>query len=399
VVAVVIAPGNALSGQDRIAQHNDPAAYLEGFTASTPDYGFNTVAMPSGAANDRLLVITQADLMVAVEPVVAARIERDVKPLLQDYFSKWGAYPFAKPFVAPPAGQSAYLGVSGQTNGLLPLTNTAVFTWQNPTVTQIPGGTGTSIVTSWGCSITSSVTCTVNYSGGSADRPDIRLEVFLRNASVAFADTPSSATAAKDLAMLNGSGGLPYDNGPPYGYWSSVGPFIPTLTFVAQPGATTGGALTYTGRLQNASEMNNRATITVPLPTPPGYLPRLTNPSSTNPNIAWFLSNQWYRQTYYAISPGFAPGGVPSGNPAACNPLPATPSCLTVNYLPPSFVQKNDKQAILVFFGRALGGQTRPSGSLANYLEGENSTPADFIFEHRAGNPTAINDRVVVVSP
>ena len=399
VVAVVIAPGGALSGQDRIAQHNNPAAYLEGLTASTPDYGFNTVALPSGTANDRLLVITQAELMAAVEPVVAARVERDVKPLLLEYFSKWGAYPFAVPFASPPSAQGDYLGASPQTTGLLPVTNTATFTWQNPTVTQIPGGTGSppSTVTSWSCSITSSVTCTINYSGGSDDRPDIRLEVFLANASMAFADTPSSATATEALVMEKGGGGSPGTfNPPPYGWWSMVGSFAPTLTFVAQAG---GGALTYTGRLQNAGSMNNQAKITVPLPAAPGYLPRLTNPSTTNPNIAWFLLNQWYRQTYYAMSPGFAPGGVVSGNPAACNPLPGTPSCLTVNNLPPSFVQKNDKQAILVFAGRALNGSTRPSGTLADYLEGQNSTQADFIYEHRVGAPTTINDRVVVVSP
>jgi hypothetical protein len=69
---------------------------------------------------------------------------------------------------------------------------------------------------------------------------------------------------------------------------------------------------------------------------------------------------------------------------------------LTVNNLP---APKDNKSAILVFAGRALGSQTRPSGNPADYLEGQNSTPADLIFEHRAGTPTTINDRVVVVSP
>jgi type II secretory pathway pseudopilin PulG len=404
VVAVVFAPGAALDLraiggplQDRIAGHNDPTNYLENVTlGDNIHFTFTSTGLPTDTFNDRLLVITQADLMAAVEPIVAANIERDVKPLLGDYLSKWGAYPFAVA-LPPPGTQGAYLGASPQTSGLLPLTNTATLTWQNPTVTQIPPGDGTSLVTSWGCSISSlTATCTVNYSGGSSDRPDIRLQVLLANASAAFADQPAPVTAAVNLPMLDGYGNTPGTT--PYGYWSALGSpsRVPTGgTFVAQAG---GWSLTYTGRLQNAADMNHQATITVPLP-PPGYLPRLTNPSSTSPNIAWFLSNQWYRQTYYAISPGFAPGGVPSGNPAACNPLPGTPSCLTVNNLPPSFVQKNDKQAILVFAGRALDGQTRPSGSPANYLEGQNATPADFIFEHRSGVATTINDRVVVVSP
>jgi hypothetical protein len=424
VVAIVFAPGEALSGQDRIVQHNLPAAYLEGFTAASPDYTFNSVATPSNTANDRLLVITQADLMAVVEPVVAARIERDVKPLLQDYFGKWGAYPFAVQFASPPVAQGAYLGTSSpQTRmGLLPVTNTAAFTWQNATVTQIPGGTGSSTVTSSSCSVSlppppQTVTCTVNYSGTGSnnDRPNIRLEVFLPNANVAFADTPSSAPVPYDMInflMVKGGGGPPpAANPPPYGWWSNFASFVPTLTFVAQ---AAGGTLTYTGTLQNSDQMNGQATITFSLPAP-GYLPRLTNPSSTNPNIAWFLSNQWYRQTYYAVSPGFAPGGVPYGNPAACSPLPATPSCLTVNNLP---APKDNKSAILVFAGRALDGQIHPSSNPKNYLEGENCnltagkdldigsspstcnlTTSDYVYEHRAGTPTTINDRVVVVSP
>ncbi len=400
VVAVLFAPGAALLTQNRPSDptdpaHNSPSNYLEGFDLTDPvNYVFTSNALPSDTFNDRVLVITQADLMAAVEPVVAARIERDVKPLLGDYFSKWGAYPFAVA-LPPPGTQGAYLGASPQTSGLLPVTNTAIFAWQNPTVTQIPPGDGLSTVTSWSCSISSlTATCTVNYSGGSSDRPDIRLEVLLANATAAFADQPAPVSAAVNLAMLDGYGGTP--SGTPYGYWSAGGspPRPPTGgTFVAQAG---GWTLTYTGRLQNAADMNHQATITVPLPAP-GYLSKLD--PAANPSIAWFLSNKWYRQTYYAISPGFAPGGVPPGNPAVCNPLPATPSCLTVNNLPPSFVQKNDKQAILVFAGRALDGQTRPSGSPANYLEGENATPADFIFEHRSGVATSINDRVVVVSP
>jgi len=198
--------------------------------------------------------------------------------------------------------------------------------------------------------------------------------------------------------MVDRDGGAPPShNANPFGWWSNASfggaPVLtPTLTFVAQPG---GGALTYTGRLQNAQQMKNQATITFPLPAPPGYLPGLTDPK-----ITWFLANQWYRQTYYAVSPGFAPGGVPSGNDAACSPLPATPPCLTVNNLP---APKDDKQAILMLAGRALNGSPRlaPTTTIADYLENANLAAAlgttPFVYEHRPGTPTAINDRVVVV--
>ena len=397
VVAIVFAPGEALFGQDRIAQHNLPAAYLEGFTATSPDYTFNSVATPSSAANDRLLAITQAELMAVVEPVVAARIERDVKPLLVDYFTKWGRYPFAMTFASPPVAQGTYLGVAlpppGTTMGLLPVTNTVIFTWQNPTVVQIPGGMGSPVLDSATCSISSlTVTCDVQYHdsrGSSFDdqcRPNIQIQVLLANAQLAFADAQAPLPGdTTNFRMRDGLNNVPNNQGPPYGYWSAVGSVVPTQGFLA---TATGGLLTYTGRLQNANSMNNEARITITLPAP-GYLPRLTNP-----NIAWFLSNQWYRQTYYAMSSGLAP----SSSAGACNPPTVTaPPCLTVNNLPGS---TNNKEAILIFAGRALDDQTRPlPGTLANYLEGQNATPADLIFEHRAGVATTINDRVVVVSP
>jgi len=86
VVAVLFAPGEALQGQNRdpanASAHNDPLNYLEGPpNLSNPVNYVFTTASPSAAFNDRVLTITRAEIMDAVEPVVAANIERDVKPL------------------------------------------------------------------------------------------------------------------------------------------------------------------------------------------------------------------------------------------------------------------------------------------------------------------------------
>jgi len=412
VVAVVIGPGEALSGQDRIAQHNDPAAYLEGVTASTPDYGYNTVAVPSGTANDRLLVITQADLMAAVEPVVAARIERDVKPYIQawsDPVTGWGAYPFAAPFAAggPPANpgraQAEYKGATGQANGLLPITtdpNWARWQTSSISITQIPGGTGTganvppdpTTINSIDCSASSAsqISCLVDYTGGSvSDRPAIKLQATLLNAAVSF----PTAFKFADASMTDKNGD-PLTTDPAFGNWSPTTPtFTPTTSNTALADGT--GLVVFTGRLQNPtnppSGTGGRVTIKVPV----SYHP-ITN--STDPKSGWFIANQWYRQTYFAVSPGYVPGG---GN--SCSPLPSAPPCLTVNSLPSSYATSNDKQAILVFAGRALNGTPRPSGFFANYLENANLSAAQgttpYVYEHRAGIPTSINDRVVVVSP
>jgi hypothetical protein len=77
-------------------------------------------------------------------------------------------------------------------------------------------------------------------------------------------------------------------------------------------------------------------------------------------------------------------------------PLALTPVCLTVKDMAGT---TNNKKAILVLAGRSLDGSSRPSATVSNYLEGENATPADSLFQHRAGVPTSINDRVVVLAP
>ena len=79
--------------------------------------------------------------------------------------------------------------------------------------------------------------------------------------------------------------------------------------------------------------------------------------------------------------------------------MPATPSCLTVNTLPTSYASTTDKRVILILTGRSINGSSRPSATLSNYLEGQNTTPTDFIYEHRAGVASSINDRVVVIAP
>ena len=395
-VAVLFAPGEAVLSQNRdpanATAHNDPLNYLEGppNLSDSVNYVFTSAPVstaPPNPFNDRVLVITKAELMAAVEPVVAANIERDVKPLLANYFSVWGRYPFAVPFVSPSTVQGVYLGASPQTQGLLPVTNTATFAWQNATVTQIGGASGT-VVDSWNCSINPStlfLSCFVHYTDGfdaNSARPDIRIDVTLANVSNAFADAPASTPLAWQLNMRDGHNNVPTNQGIPYGYWSAFGSLVPTQSFSA-------GTATYTGRLQNANDMHNSATITTTLPAPPGLLPRLTNPTGTNPNIVWYLTNQWYRQTYYAVAAGLLPNG--SGS---CTP----PNCLTVNKIAGT---TNNKQAILILAGRALDGQARPPApvTITDYLEGQNATPADSIFEHRAGGPTSINDRVVVVAP
>ena len=397
VVAVVFAPGARIQNQDRPASaalpaHNDPSNYLESFLATGSDYTYRTSTLPSDTFNDRLLAITQAELMAVVEPAVAARIERDVKPYLRSHSSGWSsAFPFAAPFLAggvgPGRAQSYYKGIAGQTNGLPPLTNEANWVvWQSPPVpviTGIPGaGTGDESFT-YSCSLQSGntvVSCRVDYSNGNNDRPAIQLQATLANAGLSFVNP----VAQGDKVMTNHDS-VAID-------WDATGLplFPPTVTNTMLPNGN--GMVVFRGRLLDGESTEGRVTIEIPKPA---YHP-ITNPA--DPTAGWFVKNEWYRQTYFAVSPGYLPDG--SGT---CNPLPGTPSCLTVSKLPPKFVQFNDKRAILLLAGRSLNNAGRPSNSLPDYLEGANLSAAQstspYRYEHRAGVPTAINDRVVVVAP
>ncbi|MGH8744426.1 MAG: hypothetical protein ACREUY_09135, partial [Burkholderiales bacterium] len=90
VVAIVFSPGELIDPQVRDpANENNVANYLEGENANG-DTIFTTGAA-SATFNDRLLVITTADLI----PVVEQRVARDLRKILQSYKTAVGVYPWA----------------------------------------------------------------------------------------------------------------------------------------------------------------------------------------------------------------------------------------------------------------------------------------------------------------
>lgn len=403
VVAVIIAPGVALNGQDRI--NSTISNYLESTNASGTDTfvtkaapdTFNNLTDREVVFNDKIVVITQADLMAVVEPAVAARIERDIKPYIQRIYSEdstnlgWRAFPYPAIFANPSPGtsgagtsraQSSYLGTTSQTSGLLPITSSASYTWttNSGTITLIGGIADSSISssncqrsgTNWQCSFTLNSLNSVAVCGSSSNRhcmanPRIRVTGRISaNAGVSFADLPPASIVTSNRTLLS------------------------------NPAATIGGSLDSSGvgtvtyeasqsfSRYRSSSFSRSWTITIPavVASP------LTSSSDTT--AGWFTKNEWYRQTYYAVSSGYLPGGSGSCTPGS--------TCLTVNNLSSNYPTSNDKIAVLVFAGRALTG-TRPSSSLADYLEGENQTPADRIFTHRFGSASTFNDRAIVLYP
>jgi hypothetical protein len=409
VVAVLFAPGEAFRGQVRdptsAITYNDPVNFLEQFDATT--YAtFSSNASPSQALNDRVLVLTRAELMSTVEPIVAANIERDIKPYVQAYVTDWGAYPFPAAFGNPGRPMSQYVGDTSVSppRGLLPVSRAAL-QWKTSslTVTQVAGGMGayagsppaSTITWNCGASTTTQISCQINYPGGGNDRPAIKLQAVLQGAALSF----PTGLKIDNPVMTNINGDLLSYNGATYAQWSPVPPPYPpvqppTVDNTAQSDGT--GLVTFYGVLQNAappwSGTGGLVTIKINLPA---YQP-ITD--STDPNAGWFAANEWYRQTWYAVSQGVLPG---AGGTCSTSTTPP-PLCLTVNNLRPSYVNWNDKRAILVLAGSSLNGNLRPSTNLPDYFENANLVAANgaaLIYENRSGVPTTINDRVVVISP
>ncbi|MCC7413899.1 MAG: hypothetical protein IT495_19955 [Gammaproteobacteria bacterium] len=98
IVAVLIAPGAPVANQDtRNSAPNQRSNYLEG-TNADGDRAF--ASNDGGEFNDRVLVLSRAELMAAVE----RRVLNDVATVLRRYNSTHAAYPWLAPFSDPRAG-------------------------------------------------------------------------------------------------------------------------------------------------------------------------------------------------------------------------------------------------------------------------------------------------------
>ena len=131
-----------------------------------------------------------------------------------------------------------------------------------------------------------------------------------------------------------------------------------------------------------------------------------TNESSSNAmNLNWGACNfvsgspwwrNWKEMVFYAVADAYKP--VDLSTPPVPAPVCGVPDdCLTVN-LPSA---ATNRQVAVFLAGRRLGNQQRTSpadkGNIANYLENQNATPADNIFQRSLVSGT-FND-VILFTP
>lgn len=410
VIAIIFAPGPALGGQDRTgANVNVAANYLEGENGDASNDTFETrvrcVATDATCAgnlpfNDQMILITQADLFDAVENVVAKRLESQIKPAIQDYFTEWqsvwpitdlfgaslppGFYPFATPFddqtspatfPTPPTDPSRdvayYRGRVGQTNGLLPVTRDATWmTWTSYSVSKLGGFSNFSSPPPPCTFNATALTCSFSYQGGGGMTVLVRGTV--ANVARSFARPINEAGISVSVSGCCGGATSP-----------SLGKRLDTAT----------GNLHVNYQFDLPGVFSGSRTVTVQIPTPQF----VTFTQDTDPTVGWFVKNHWQRLTYYAVSPSYVLGG--SGT---CSPPPATEPCIQVQNAP---APTDNKRVVLVLAGRNLAAGAR-TWTIPNYFESANSTGTplfsaapDYVFEQRKLRSTQFNDRVVVVSP
>lgn len=372
----------------------NPRDYIECFDSATLQF---VTTAPSTSFNDQVVRITVADIMPAIEAAIANRIEREIVPVLRTAYasSNWGTsatnplYPFPAPFSSP--GTSDYQGAAGAYAGLLPFNHTTagcnpatdprcaptLVSWTTPRVTQT-GGTGAV----WGapsCVVgpTDSY-CEDWYSGGTVQITYKDIMANVANALRTYAFNPASYYM--DVWAYNDDT-LTWNfiaSGTPSGqtrHFNSDGSF--SLSFVAPTVPQYSGWGYYSIYVtRNAFSFSDHPLL-----------------SANDPTTGWFVRNEWYRLSYYAVAQGHTASAAP-GTPACTTAL----NCISVANVAPAGAQR----AILILGGRSVNGTSRPSATLADYLESGNATGA---FTRKpisasAAIPTAqrFNDRVVVIN-
>jgi len=425
-VAAIIAPGRRLPITAPLASQTaqgcttpsqfrttfpppDSTGYLEcmnvaGATLRTGvvDNGTNEVF------NDQVVLITAADVMAAIEPIIAKRIENTVVPQLQSaaYDStQWNsnsptaatvpAFPFAVSYASQTVTQ--YKGVAGTTQGLLPVVattsnavtagrNDATFVaWDTASVSVVKRS-GTATMNSAVCtaSTTSQVQCSIDYSRTcNAFTP-----------GCLFGCTCSASIEVSVLASANNVGNSlrTFTSTPITGF---SGALVSSNTLLTAAGAASGDfrgnlatdtctALFIFGILFPCTA-GNTITVRVPITVFPEH--PFVNPTTADAWY-WFLANNWHQVTYYAVSQDHVPGGVRN----------CTSSLNCLNVSSELGTPLTNRYAILALAGRSVTGTTGANRVIGDFLDTTENTNFNSVFEQKRFSKT-FNDRFVNVSP
>lgn len=455
-VALVIAPGPVMtvqagSGcaawtQTRSATGApDLRNYLECENATSPADASFVGNRPGQTFNDQVLRISSADLMPALEAAIADRMQRQIAPAIKaaayTYPTYAGLpssgvplYPYPAPFADPtstnyrvtgiptypyPNASSPYYGnppwpTGGYPNpsnpqGLLPFNQVASSCTSPPPCTTLPimlpatlRSTLYGYIDTYSCSISGTeALCQGQYHEDDTDPTrDVRIEMAVTfDRFVSGFRALVASPAGQTLVEARNNGGT--------GAWTTVSATIVQIRindgFTALPDGYTPppGSMTirFRATMPNIDSMGwgTIADFRMRL-----YRAVVTDHALLDPSNAttgWFVRNEWYRNTYFAVAPLHTPDALPSIGCTA-----ASSNCMRLNDSGTFNIR-----ALLVLAGRRLPTQgVRPSSNLLDYIDfadpnGDNGT----FYEQRAlrKGSAAItspfkapwNDRVILV--
>jgi len=389
VVALIIAPGPAMNvvaaggctprAQARAAPAPtmDPLDYIECFNAATP--AFSTTG-PATSFNDQVVRVTVADLLPAIEAVIADRAQREIAPALRNAAfvldssnpRRWVAsssnppiYPYPAPFTNPTT--SNYQGQSGIYQGLLPVAASAGFVAYAATpanaVETLGNGTIESQTCSWETANEVRV-CDGKYKEDSVDPSlPMRIQMTATFTNVAMGLRSLDATRLQIQARDDSAGPPPWNDlavsyraemndgltaGKPHGsvtvrFWANL-PNIDTMSW--------GTTADFHMRIERAIIADHCLLNTTTGTACPGG----------GPDTSWLVRNQWHRNFYYAVAQ--------NNSPAV---LPAVGGCDSSNCLRFNDPATRNIRALMVLAGRGLPTRlTRPNNSPLAYVEDQN---------------------------
>ncbi len=465
-IALIIAPGSALIAsptstqiaagcsartQSRDAKFQagppDYRDYLECENASSPsDSSFVTTVVDNVTDvvfNDQATTVTAADIMPALDGVVAQRILNEIVPTLAGVYSTvdWNAsgtrwFPFAAPF-----GDTSAAG-SGLRGGTPPVTYAHVPNTDPPTNCTVsasdPRCNPTFVAWKTDTGATYTAPLPITTAGRiSAYATTQSMSVPAASPFITVTEVSNSNTTRGTLAKLDCSAttstqiscavtygrscgsypsSCPAQNVQPririsvraknvanafkafeinyYNVFTAgvVNNYFKSRTTNTSYGPSPLGVLRSDGDADITTEwllpsqscgISQCSTYTITIPINLLVDHSIVNSASTE---GWFLTNEWYRVAYYAVGSGYAPGGAGSCSGA---------TCLTVT-------GGSTAGALMLLAGRDLltpapNPARRPSSTLSQYLEGANATPDD-TYETRAVS-TTFNDRLIRIYP
>ena len=383
IAAVILAPGPALSFQDRVGRRFDPAQFLEGGNETPQDGTYVTAGAPPASAhdrfNDRLAAVSRDELMAAA----SGRALAAVRAALEEYRgAPWntGALPWLAPWSGPVENA---LPVPGVTAGRLPLSP--------------PGGV-----------IETSFRVTGSPAGGAASGSGTvaPAALGLPGHPLAVPDGRCTWTAAGRIDCAGESRTV---SGPGRErvfrfdlHFAGDAVIEPPASLDVRRRGVRGAEWIAESRIEIVDLAGGAETGRGEVRFAPGLLQGtlavhgVAYPLGVGAEVpGWLIENEWHRFLLAAVAPAFTAAA--TGGPAAgCG----TPSrCLTL--VRTGFDGRKDESAsiaIAVLAGEALPHQDRRRPNLDQWFEGRNANPVDLRYETRHRS-RSFNDRVAMVPP